>query len=216
MIGFIATSVTISLNYNQYRAIAHLLTFQSNFAHALGLSVSTSRPLATDLNTETSTQSLWSLLVISCSIALKPRNSTELRLLLSLPAYSLLRNSAHTENICDVIATQPAHWSAGCCLAMVSTRAYRKHITWPLPTLLWRYRVHKENTTPVLLVPCVLQALPSNGFTWHNIMIGNAYKSRLPNCMGICQFGDGFSDETILITILGNCLRGHELTHGRF
>jgi hypothetical protein len=54
MIGFIGTSVTISLNYNQYRAIADLHTFQLKVAHALGFSVSTSRLLATDLNTETS------------------------------------------------------------------------------------------------------------------------------------------------------------------
>jgi hypothetical protein len=55
MIGFISTSVTISLNYNQYSAIADLHTSQFTVAHALGFSVSTSRLLATDLNTETST-----------------------------------------------------------------------------------------------------------------------------------------------------------------
>jgi hypothetical protein len=62
---------TISLNYNQYSAIADLHTFQFTVAHALGLSLSTSRLLVTDLNTETITsnhyevfltflqQSLW-------------------------------------------------------------------------------------------------------------------------------------------------------------
>jgi hypothetical protein len=53
MIGFIGTSVTVSLNYNQYSAIADLHTFQFTVAHAVGFSVSTSRLLATDLNTET-------------------------------------------------------------------------------------------------------------------------------------------------------------------
>jgi hypothetical protein len=55
MIGLIGTSVTISLNYNEYSAIANLNTFQPTVAHTLGFSVSTSRLLATDLNTETST-----------------------------------------------------------------------------------------------------------------------------------------------------------------
>jgi hypothetical protein len=57
MIGFISTLVTISLNYNQYSAIVdlHMCTFHFTVAHALGFSVSSSRPLATDLNTETST-----------------------------------------------------------------------------------------------------------------------------------------------------------------
>jgi hypothetical protein len=50
VIGFIGTSVTISLNYNQYSVIADLHTFQFTVAHALGFSVSTSRLLATDLN----------------------------------------------------------------------------------------------------------------------------------------------------------------------
>jgi hypothetical protein len=55
MIGFISTSLTIYFNYNQYSAIADLHTFQFTAAHALGFSVSTSRLLATYLNTETST-----------------------------------------------------------------------------------------------------------------------------------------------------------------
>jgi hypothetical protein len=55
MIGFIGTSVTLSLNYNQYNAIADLHTFQSTVIRAIGFSISTSRLLATDLNTETIT-----------------------------------------------------------------------------------------------------------------------------------------------------------------
>jgi hypothetical protein len=54
MIGSVSTSVTISLNYNQYRAIADLHTFQLTVAHALGFAVFIGRLLATDLNTETS------------------------------------------------------------------------------------------------------------------------------------------------------------------
>jgi hypothetical protein len=53
MIGFIGTSVIISLNYNLYSAIADLHNLQFTVAHALGFSVSSSRLLATDLNAET-------------------------------------------------------------------------------------------------------------------------------------------------------------------
>jgi hypothetical protein len=52
MIGFISTSVTSSLNHSYYSAFADLHILQFTFAHALGLSVSTSRLLATDLNTQ--------------------------------------------------------------------------------------------------------------------------------------------------------------------
>jgi hypothetical protein len=55
MLGFTGTLVTISLNHNQYSAIADLDTYQFTVAHALGFSVCTSRPPATDLNTETNT-----------------------------------------------------------------------------------------------------------------------------------------------------------------
>jgi hypothetical protein len=52
---------------NQYSAIADLHTFQFTVAHTLRFSFSTSRLLATDLNTETSTSNhsevLWSFLV---------------------------------------------------------------------------------------------------------------------------------------------------------
>jgi hypothetical protein len=55
MIGFIGTSVTISLNYNQCSALTDLHTFQFTVARALGLSVPTSLLLAADLNTGTIT-----------------------------------------------------------------------------------------------------------------------------------------------------------------
>jgi hypothetical protein len=61
MIGFIGTSVMISLNYNEYSAIADLHTLQFTVAHALGFFVFTSRLLATDLNTETSTSNRYEI-----------------------------------------------------------------------------------------------------------------------------------------------------------
>jgi hypothetical protein len=71
MIGFIGTLVTTSLNYNWYSAIAILHTFEFTVAHALEFSVSTSRLLATDINTETvHFKSVLSLPVISSCITL--------------------------------------------------------------------------------------------------------------------------------------------------
>jgi hypothetical protein len=58
MIGFISTSVKSSLNHTYYSAMVDLHNLQFTFAHALGSSVSTSGLLATDLNTETSTQTI--------------------------------------------------------------------------------------------------------------------------------------------------------------
>jgi hypothetical protein len=68
MIGFIGTSITISLNYNQYSAIADLLTFQFTIAHALGFSVSTSHLLATDLNTEMITSNHYEVFLSSITL----------------------------------------------------------------------------------------------------------------------------------------------------
>jgi hypothetical protein len=55
MIGFIGISVTVSLNYNQYSAIADVHNLQFTVTHALGFSIFTSCLLAMDLNTQTST-----------------------------------------------------------------------------------------------------------------------------------------------------------------
>jgi hypothetical protein len=58
---------TSTLSYNQCSAIADLHIFQFTAAHALGLSVSTSRILATDLNTETITSNHYEVLSFSSS-----------------------------------------------------------------------------------------------------------------------------------------------------
>jgi hypothetical protein len=55
MIRFIGTSITCSLNQTQLYRYRYSTHFQFTVAHALGFSVSTSRLLAMDLNTETST-----------------------------------------------------------------------------------------------------------------------------------------------------------------
>jgi hypothetical protein len=46
---FIATSVTFSLNHNQYSAIADLHNLQFTVTHALGFSVFSSRTLVTEI-----------------------------------------------------------------------------------------------------------------------------------------------------------------------
>jgi hypothetical protein len=89
MIGFIGTSVTSSRNYTYYSAIADLHNLHFAVTHALGFSVLTSRLLATDLDTQTSTsihyevfllfllQSLWNLgtqlkTLLASSVILEP------------------------------------------------------------------------------------------------------------------------------------------------
>jgi hypothetical protein len=53
VIGFIDPLEAVTIN--NYNTITDFHTFQSTVAHALGFSFSTSRLLATDLNTEIST-----------------------------------------------------------------------------------------------------------------------------------------------------------------
>jgi hypothetical protein len=68
MIGFIGTSVTISLNYNYYSGITDLHNLQFTIAHALELSVSISCLLATDLNTETITSNHYEVFLSSITL----------------------------------------------------------------------------------------------------------------------------------------------------
>jgi hypothetical protein len=63
MIGFISNSATTFLNYSQYSDNADLNTIQFTVAHALGFSIFTSRFLATDHNTETSTSKHYEVLL---------------------------------------------------------------------------------------------------------------------------------------------------------
>jgi hypothetical protein len=66
MIRFINTFLYKTLfKYRQYSAIADLHNFQFTVADALGFSVSTSRLLATDLNTETSASNRYEVFLSS-------------------------------------------------------------------------------------------------------------------------------------------------------
>jgi hypothetical protein len=57
MIGFIGTSVTISLNYNYHSAITDLHNLQFTISHTLEPFIFTSYLLAMNLNREHSTSS---------------------------------------------------------------------------------------------------------------------------------------------------------------
>jgi hypothetical protein len=164
MIGYIGTSVTISLNYNWYNAIADLHNLQFTVAHALRFSVSTSCLLATDLNTETFTsnhpevfmsflvQSPWSL-----GTRLKVCHSSSLR----LPAKDL-----------SVVPYEP------------SARTYRKHVTWSISTVVWRHRLRGSVFT---------ETLPRNGLHNFVVLllracIASDYRAVAWKCIDMSQY----------------------------
>jgi hypothetical protein len=64
MIGFSSTSVTLSLNYTQYSAIADLHNLEFTVTHALGFSVFTRRVLAMDFNTYTSSSNHYEVFLL--------------------------------------------------------------------------------------------------------------------------------------------------------
>jgi hypothetical protein len=66
MIVFIGTSVTSSRNHIYYNAMADLHNLQFTVAHAPGFSVSTSRLLATGLNTGTVTSNHFEDFLLLC------------------------------------------------------------------------------------------------------------------------------------------------------
>jgi hypothetical protein len=117
MIGFISTSITSSLNYNQYSAIADLRTFEFTVAYALKFPVFTSRILATDLNTGTSTSNHYEVF-LPFPVKSPWNHGTQLKIFLAasgLVLYSrvtdnaentvlLLRSADHTDNTSHVIA----------------------------------------------------------------------------------------------------------------
>jgi hypothetical protein len=68
IIGFISTLVKTFLNYIYYSALAVLHNLEFTVVHALGFSVSTSRLLATDLNTETVTSNHYEVFLPSVTL----------------------------------------------------------------------------------------------------------------------------------------------------
>jgi hypothetical protein len=76
MTGFIGTSVTISLNYKPYSAIAHIHSFQ--FTAALGYSAYTSRLLVKYFNTETFTSNHYEVFLSSLTFYSSVLISTDL------------------------------------------------------------------------------------------------------------------------------------------
>jgi hypothetical protein len=84
--NYISTSVTSYLNYIKYRAIADLHNLQFTVEYALGFSVSISRLLATDLNTELALQisSLFRLQSLCTPLSQSVLNSLRTRSILVL------------------------------------------------------------------------------------------------------------------------------------
>jgi hypothetical protein len=68
MIGFIGTSFKSYLNHTYYSAIANFHNFQFTISHTHYDSVSTSRLLATDLNTETSISNHYEVFLFSITL----------------------------------------------------------------------------------------------------------------------------------------------------
>jgi hypothetical protein len=128
MIEFISTLVTIPHNYNQYSAIADIHAFRFTVAHALGFSVFTSRPLATDLNTESSASNHYE--VFLPFLVQSPWNlGTELKTLgLSLAASGLMFYSRGTDN-----AENTSHVIAKQCWDVTSLHLRRSMFVEPLP-----------------------------------------------------------------------------------
>jgi hypothetical protein len=94
MIGFIDTLYNHTTHtYKKYSAVADLHTFQFTVAHALGLSVSTSRVMATDPKTAAITSNIYGVFL---SFLLQPPwtvDSPELDLFLQFCFYAPLRVS---------------------------------------------------------------------------------------------------------------------------
>jgi hypothetical protein len=142
MIGLIGPSATSSPNHTQlqrYRSSTH---FQFTVAHALGFSVPTSRILATDLNTETSTSNYYEAFLPF--LVQSPWNlGTQLKLclLFTPPAYDCKPTTF-------VVPYKP------------SARTCRKHVMCSLSTVVWRHCLRGSVFT---------EPLPRNGL--HNLVV---------------------------------------------
>jgi hypothetical protein len=145
MSGFISSLVTHSFNYTQiyrqYSAIAHLHTFQFTVAHALGFSVSTSRLLATDLNTETSTQIATSItpkifqlhFQYHCTVAhikssIHTSDSSQADLLYSsvvlVPSTSLASSTSPNVDLFGASDIHPENWFECRCIHLETANNY--------------------------------------------------------------------------------------------
>jgi hypothetical protein len=106
MFGFISTSVTSSLNHTSIQPYRQFAQFPISVAHALGFPVFTSRLLATDFNTETSTSNhyevfLLFLLQLLWNLGTEHSHTSSLRLTRDCPwtnsvtAFTSLTNTLH-------------------------------------------------------------------------------------------------------------------------
>jgi hypothetical protein len=106
-------------------AIADLHTVQFTVAHVLGFPVSTSRFLATDLNTEICTSDRYEIFTGWFLVLRLPVSISLLLVRVLLPLLFVTCNCfTHT-----IIVEE-------------RTLVHSKHITWPLPTSAWRHHEH--------------------------------------------------------------------------
>jgi hypothetical protein len=162
MFGFISTSVTSYLNHTYYSTIADLHNVQFTVALALRFSVSISRLVATDLNTETSTsdhygvfflpfliQSTWSL-----GTQVKPPSTTPPAFDCCCPLEAFGANLQKTRH---VIPTQRVHWGADCCLA---TRY--KHSCYCCLAMRWHVTMIFQPVLNLCLQKCTVYMVVNN------------------------------------------------------
>jgi hypothetical protein len=156
-LNFLSFLCTVSLNYNQYSAFADLHTFQFTFAHALGFCVSTSRILATDLNTGTVTLN-------HCEVFLS-------FLLQSLWTADSLNSNQFSNSISTTLYSHSlVSWlCTHQCYRLSLYRSSMDHTeNTALPLL--RGADHIENTSALLLATCLLRTLPRSGSTCHTMI----------------------------------------------
>jgi hypothetical protein len=144
----------ITLNYN---GIAQLHNLAFTVAHALGFSVSTSRLLATDLNTETSTSNQYE--VFLSFLVQSPWNlgtQLKLRLLPTPPAYcSLLQLTTHSSNL---LLTPPAY----CSLLQLTAHSSSLLLIPPAYCSLLQLTAHSSSLLPTPPAYCSLLQLTAH------------------------------------------------------
>jgi hypothetical protein len=157
MIGFIGTSLTISLNHTYYNTITNLHTFQFTVAHTL------SCLLATDLNKETSTSNNYE--VFLPFLVQSPWNlGTQLKTILDPAPWRLHGFSAMTDPQLPWTELSSAFTSLISTLTYIDTErtwTYSKHIShdrYPASLLACQSDLQKTQLPILLHVGLYLQS----------------------------------------------------------
>jgi hypothetical protein len=116
----------------KYNSAADLHNLQLTVTHALGFFVSTSRLLATDLNTDTVTSNHYEVFLCSTNFPwLFPPENSELYCTVPTICWGPLTERLHSngrgadlQKTCRVIPSQGCHWCADCCLATSNNHSF--------------------------------------------------------------------------------------------